>query len=139
MPLLPDSLPGLRSREGKVIEMNDATHLLEAVVRPGDLVCLEGDNQKQADALSAALLAADPAKLHDLHMVQSGVVLPEHLDLFERGIARKARLRLFRTAVGAYRQHAVRRQDRARCGAHLPRTVCPLLHRSHAERGADCR
>lgn len=75
--------------KGKIVEMRDATRLLEAVVQPADLVCLEGDNQKQADALSAALLAADPAKVHDLHMVQSGVVLPEHLDLFEKGIARK--------------------------------------------------
>jgi malonate decarboxylase alpha subunit len=27
--------------------------------------------------------------LHDLHVVQSGIVLPEHIDLFEKGIARK--------------------------------------------------
>jgi malonate decarboxylase alpha subunit/ATP:dephospho-CoA triphosphoribosyl transferase len=27
--------------------------------------------------------------VNDLHMVQSGVVLPEHLDLFERGVAKK--------------------------------------------------
>ena len=27
--------------------------------------------------------------VHDLHMVQSGVVLPEHLDMFEKGIARR--------------------------------------------------
>jgi malonate decarboxylase alpha subunit len=80
---------GAKVAHGKIVEMRDATHLLEAVIRPGDLVCLEGDNQKQADALSAALLAVDPAKVRDLHMVQSGVVLPEHLDLFERGIARK--------------------------------------------------
>lgn len=80
---------GAKVAQGKIVEMRDATHLLEAVIRPGDLVCLEGDNQKQADVLSAALLAADPAKVRDLHMVQSGVVLPEHLDLFERGIARK--------------------------------------------------
>jgi malonate decarboxylase alpha subunit len=52
-------------------------------------VCIEGDNQKQADLLAAALAAADSGKLHDLHMVQSGVVLPEHLDIFERGIARR--------------------------------------------------
>jgi malonate decarboxylase alpha subunit len=80
---------GAKVAQGKIVEMRDATHLLEAVIQPGDLVCLEGDNQKQADVLSAALLAADPAKVRDLHMVQSGVVLPEHLDLFERGIARK--------------------------------------------------
>ena len=76
---------------------------MEAVIGPGDRVCLEGDNQKQADLLCAALLAVDPAKVHDLHMVQSGVVLPEHLDLFERGIAKKLDYRLLRSAVGAHR------------------------------------
>jgi malonate decarboxylase alpha subunit len=39
--------------------------------------------------LSGALLAVDVARVHDLHMVQSGVVLPEHLDLFDRGVAKK--------------------------------------------------
>ena len=33
-----------------------------------------------------------PARVHDLHMVQSVLALPEHLDVFERGIAREARL-----------------------------------------------
>ena len=74
---------------GKIVAAQDATRLLEAVIQPGDRVCLEGDNQKQADLLSAALLAVDPSKVNDLHMVQSGVVLPEHLDLFERGVAKK--------------------------------------------------
>ncbi|WP_095089135.1 malonate decarboxylase subunit alpha [Mesorhizobium sophorae] len=80
---------GARLAKGKVVDARDATRLMEAVVRPGDRVCLEGDNQKQADLLCAALLAVDPAKVRDLHMVQSGVVLPEHLDLFDRGVAKK--------------------------------------------------
>jgi malonate decarboxylase alpha subunit len=75
--------------EGKHVRRQDATALLEAVIRPGDRVCLEGDNQKQADLLAVALAAADVAKLYDLHLVQSGVVLPEHLDLFEKGIAKR--------------------------------------------------
>jgi malonate decarboxylase alpha subunit len=75
--------------KGKVVEARDTTKLLEAVVRPGDRVCLEGDNQKQADLLGSALLAVDPSKVNNLHMVQSGVVLPEHLDLFERGVAKR--------------------------------------------------
>ncbi len=74
---------------GKIVLAPDATRLLEAVIRPGDRVCLEGDNQKQADLLSSALLAVDVAKVHDLHMVQSGVVLPSHLDLFDRGVAKR--------------------------------------------------
>jgi len=80
---------GAKLAKGKIVEAHNITSLLEAVVRPGDRVCLEGDNQKQADLLSSALLAVDRAKVHDLHMVQSGVVLPEHLDLFERGVAKK--------------------------------------------------
>ena len=80
---------GAQLAQGKIVAPADATRLLEAVLRPGDRVCLEGDNQKQADLLSAALLAADPSKVNGLHMVQSGVVLPSHLDLFERGIARR--------------------------------------------------
>ncbi|MGJ7555878.1 malonate decarboxylase subunit alpha [Variovorax sp. RB3P1] len=75
--------------KGKHVAATDATALLEAVLQPGDRVCLEGDNQKQAELLAAALAAVDNAKVHDLHMVQSGVVLPEHLDVFERGIAKR--------------------------------------------------
>jgi malonate decarboxylase alpha subunit len=75
--------------DGKRVDPGDATALLEAILRPGDRVCLEGDNQKQADLLARALAAVDTAKVHDLHMVQSGIVLPEHLDVFETGIARR--------------------------------------------------
>jgi malonate decarboxylase alpha subunit len=80
---------GARFADGKRVRRQNATALLEAVIRPGDRVCLEGDNQKQADLLAVALAAADSAKLHDLHLVQSGVVLPEHLDVFEKGIAKR--------------------------------------------------
>ncbi|GJE10571.1 MULTISPECIES: malonate decarboxylase subunit alpha [Methylobacterium] len=74
---------------GKIVPATAAVDLLEAILRPGDRVCLEGDNQKQADCLARALSACDPEKIHDLHMVQSGIVLPEHLDVFETGIARR--------------------------------------------------
>ena len=80
---------GAKLAKGKIVEARDATRLLEAIIRPGDRVCLEGDNQKQADLLGAALLAVDLSRVNDLHMVQSGVVLPEHLDLFERGVAKR--------------------------------------------------
>ncbi len=75
--------------KGKVVAADDATQLLEGLIRPGDRVCLEGDNQKQADFLAQALNRVDPHKVHDLHIVQSGIVLPEHLELFETGIAKK--------------------------------------------------
>ncbi|MCW2512612.1 MAG: malonate decarboxylase subunit alpha [Mycobacterium sp.] len=74
---------------GKVIEPAQLGALLEAVIRPGDRVALEGDNQKQADFLSRTLADCDPSRLHDLHMLISSVSRPEHLDLFERGIAAK--------------------------------------------------
>jgi malonate decarboxylase alpha subunit len=54
-----------------------------------DRVCLEGDNQKQADFLARCLVEVDTNIVRDLHIVQSGIVLAEHLDLFEAGIARK--------------------------------------------------
>jgi malonate decarboxylase alpha subunit len=74
---------------GKLVSAENTTALLEAVVRPGDRVCLEGDNQKQADFLAEALASVDKSHIHDLHVVQSGIVLQAHLDLFERGIARR--------------------------------------------------
>ncbi len=80
---------GSKYAQGKMVKPEDTTALLEALIRPGDRLCMEGDNQKQADFLAGALVKADPKKLHDLHIVQSGIVLPEHLDLFERGIATK--------------------------------------------------
>ena len=80
---------GSRYADGKMVSPENAKALLEAVVRPGDRVCLEGDNQKQADFLAEVLADVDRSRIHDLHIVQSGVVLQAHLDLFERGIARK--------------------------------------------------
>ena len=75
--------------DGRRVAAEHATALLEAVIEAGDRVCLEGNNQKQADFLARALAAADPARLHDLHMLQSVVALPEHTALFDRGIARE--------------------------------------------------
>lgn len=78
-----------RYARGKIVDATDTTKLLEAIVRPGDRVCLEGDNQKQADFLASRLAEVAPDRVKDLHIVQSGIVLPEHLDLFELGIAKK--------------------------------------------------
>ncbi|MGE8126276.1 malonate decarboxylase subunit alpha [Methylobacterium sp. NPDC080182] len=80
---------GRAHADGKVVPAGAVVDLLEAILRPGDRVCLEGDNQKQADCLARGLSACDPEKIHDLHMVQSGIVLPEHLDVFETGIAKR--------------------------------------------------
>jgi malonate decarboxylase alpha subunit len=75
--------------KGIVLETGAMVEALQALLEPGDAVALEGDNQKQADFLSRSLVQADPAKLHDLHLLISSVSRPEHLTLFERGIARK--------------------------------------------------
>ena len=80
---------GGRHATGKAVNPAGLVDFLEAVIRPGDRVCIEGDNQKQADLLARALAEVDTARVHGLHMVQSGVVLPEHLDLFDKGIASK--------------------------------------------------
>lgn len=77
------------SVSGRIVDPEKITALLEAVIEPGDRVCLEGNNQKQADFLARSLVRANPAVLHDLHMLQSVLALPEHLDIFELGIARK--------------------------------------------------
>src|SRR5258706_6514565 len=72
---------------GKLCPAERATQLLEAIIEPGDRIAIEGDNQKQADFLASALASVDPARVHDLHMVQSVLALPDHLAVFERGIA----------------------------------------------------
>jgi len=74
---------------GKVVKAQTAVQLLSAVVEPFDRVCIEGNNQKQADFLARCLTQLDPTQVHDLHMVQSVLALPEHLDVFETGIAAK--------------------------------------------------
>jgi malonate decarboxylase alpha subunit len=80
---------GAAYSSGKVIDPSRLTDLLHGVIRPGDRVALEGDNQKQADFLSRTLADCDPKRLNGLHMLISSVSRSEHLDLFERGIATK--------------------------------------------------
>ncbi|WP_119327410.1 malonate decarboxylase subunit alpha [Companilactobacillus musae] len=75
--------------DGKFVKTENAKELLEDVIEPGDKVVLEGDNQKQASFLSETLASVDPEKVHDLHMIMSSVSRPEHLDIFETGIAKK--------------------------------------------------
>ena len=75
--------------DGVVLPSDKIVAALEALIAPGDRVVLEGNNQKQADFLSRSLAKVDPGRLHDLHMIMPSVSRAEHLDLFERGIARK--------------------------------------------------
>ena len=78
---------GVDKHAGKHVDATAIRDLLHAVIEPGDRVCLEGNNQKQADFLARALTELDPARVHHLHMLQSVLALPEHLDVFESGIA----------------------------------------------------
>jgi malonate decarboxylase alpha subunit len=80
------AVPGVRGRH---VATDAAVTLLEALLQPGDRVCLEGNNQKQADFLAQSLTQVDPQRVHGLHMVQSVLALPEHLDVFETGIAKR--------------------------------------------------
>ena len=74
---------------GRILPTGEIVGALEALVAPGDRVALEGNNQKQADFLSRSLASVDPKKVHDLHMLFSSISRPEHLDLFERGVAER--------------------------------------------------
>jgi malonate decarboxylase alpha subunit len=75
--------------DGKVLEPAAVVEVLESLIQPGDRVVLEGDNQKQADFLSRSLVKVDPARVHDIHLLISTISRPEHLTLFELGIARR--------------------------------------------------
>lgn len=77
-------------QSGKIVAAKNTVKLLEAVIRPGDRVNLEGNNQKQADFLAEKLCRVNKEKVHSLHMVQSSMTLDSHLKLFEKGIAEKA-------------------------------------------------
>lgn len=75
--------------EGRVIGTDAIVDALQLLVASGDRVVLEGNNQKQADFLARALVQLDAGKVDKLHMIMPSVSLPQHLDLFERGIACK--------------------------------------------------
>jgi malonate decarboxylase alpha subunit len=73
--------------DGRVIHTEKMIEAMEELLEPGDRVCLEGNNQKQADFLSRMLAQVDPARTHSLHLLISVLSRPEHMELFERKIA----------------------------------------------------
>jgi len=73
--------------EGKVIPAERTVELLETVIQPGDRIIHEGDNQKQGDFLAGQLARMNPKKVNGLKLCVSSVGLPDHLDLFENGLA----------------------------------------------------
>lgn len=72
---------------GKIVPADRITDLLHEVIERGDRVCIEGNNQKQADFLGKAMTRLDPARINGLHMLLSVLALPEHLDIFDKEIA----------------------------------------------------
>ncbi|MCT2344962.1 malonate decarboxylase subunit alpha [Niallia taxi] len=78
-----------RLLNGKFVDTSRIVELMELLIEPGSKVVLEGDNQKQASFLSKKLLEVDPSKVNDLHMIMSSISMPEHLDIFDYGIASK--------------------------------------------------
>jgi malonate decarboxylase alpha subunit len=72
---------------GRVVPAESIVEILETLIEPGDRVCLEGNNQKQADFLSRSLAEVNPERVHDVHLLLSVLGRPEHITLFERGIA----------------------------------------------------
>src|SRR5688500_3006902 len=69
---------------GRELQAGRVREALQALLRAGDRVALEGDNQKQADFLAEALAGCDPDQVSDLHLLISSISLREHLDVFER-------------------------------------------------------
>lgn len=76
-------------KNNKFVSYQDAVDVLSRVIQSGDIVCIEGDNQKQADFLATTLTQLNPKQINNLHMVQPSIALPQHLDIFEKRIAAK--------------------------------------------------
>lgn len=74
---------------GKWVEREQLVNLLQLVIHSGDRVCLEGNNQKQAKFLAQALAQLNPEQTNNLHIVQSALSLPEHIRVFEKGLANR--------------------------------------------------
>lgn len=75
--------------DGPVLDPARIVDALGALIVTGDRVALEGNNQKQADFLSRSFARLDPERVHGVHLLISSISRPEHLALFEQGIACK--------------------------------------------------
>ncbi len=75
--------------QGKIVHHEKTADLLRAIIEKGDILCMEGDNQKQADFLATQLASLDAGDLRDLHLVMSCITLPSHIELFKKGVVRQ--------------------------------------------------
>ncbi len=73
----------------KFVNTEDIVAVLSHLILSGDRICIEGDNQKQASYLASAMTQLDSSAINNLHMIQSAIILPEHLAVFDKGIASK--------------------------------------------------
>ncbi|MDI4232551.1 malonate decarboxylase subunit alpha [Bradyrhizobium sp. Arg237L] len=71
---------------GKFLPQKKIVEALETLLVPGDRVVIESV-QKQADFLSRSLAKVNPKKVHDLKAVIWAIARPDHMEIFEQGIA----------------------------------------------------
>jgi malonate decarboxylase alpha subunit len=121
--------------EGPILPRTKRIEALESLIVSGDRVVLEGDNQKQADCLSRSLVQVDAKKVHDLHLIISSISRPEHLTLFELGIAKKVDFAFSRAQSLRVSQLLEDGKLDHRCDPYLRRTLCATAGRS----GSQCR
>ena len=74
---------------GPMLPREKTVDARESVIVSGDLIVMEGDSQKLADFLSRSLVRVDAKKIQDLHLIIPSISRPEHLTLFELGVAKK--------------------------------------------------
>ena len=73
---------------GKFLPQKKIVEALETLLVPGDRVVIE-DVQKQADFLSRSLAKVNPKRVHGLNAVIWAVARPDHMEIFEEGIAKR--------------------------------------------------
>lgn len=71
---------------GKILPQKKIVEALETLLVPGDRVVIESV-QKQADFLSRSLAQVDPRKINHLKAVIWAIARPDHMEIFEQGIA----------------------------------------------------
>ncbi len=74
---------------GKFVSAAKVPEVLRRIIEHGDILCIEGDNQKQADFLANQLATLDKKDMRDIHLVMSCITLPAHIELFKKGMIRQ--------------------------------------------------